>query len=404
MALFKYHALDATGKRAEGLQEAATREVALDQLALRNLFVTRIQEAESDRTMRWSLPVLGRRVSPMDMVLFYRRLATLVAADIPLLESLKAIEGQTDNPFFKTVLAEVKEDVRHGKSFSDSLARHPRVFPELMISMTRVGETGGILSPVLEQLAEFTQKDGELRTEVRTALAYPAIVLLLAVCTVFFLMMTVVPKLETMFEGMRVTLPLPTRILMGASGALTSYGPWLLVLLVAVGFGFSRWLRRPAAREKFDSLKLGLPLVGTLIRKSIIARFSRSLGALVKGGVPVMEGLDVVNRVLGNVVLARALDRVKERVRKGDSMAHGMGQESLFPEMVRYMISAGEESGKLDEMLMRIADVYDMETRQVMKVLVNLLPPVLILMVAAVVGFIAFALLMPIFQINQMIG
>lgn len=405
MPLFRYQALDTHGNRVSGLHESSTREAAIDQLADRHLFVTRLEQGKERQRREWrQLLFFLPPVSTSDLVLFNRRLSTLLASDIPLLESLKAIHNQTSNPEFKTILGTVAEDVRGGKSFSKALEAHPRAFPELMISMVRVGESGGILAPVLNELAEFTERDNQIRTDVRTALAYPSLVLLLALGTVIFLLATVIPRLTRLFEGMRITLPLPTRILMAVSEFFTAYG-WILIpgLLIAIVAGV-RITRTRSGKTAIDRFKLKLPVFGGLVRKSTIARFSRSLGALVKGGVPLMEGLDVVNRVLGNEVLSESVERVKECVRKGDSMAKGIEREDLFPDMVKYMVAAGEDSGRLDEMLLKVADVYELETRQAIKVLIDLLAPFLILAVAAIVGFIAFAMLLPIFQINQTIA
>ncbi|MBX3729940.1 MAG: type II secretion system F family protein [Candidatus Sumerlaeia bacterium] len=405
MSQFAYQALDEAGRRVSGIEESPNRTAALDRLTARRLFVTRIEEAGATGSRRWrdGLTILPP-ASAGELVLFYRRLATLLAAGIPLLEGLDAIAGQTSNARLAAVLGQVRDDVRGGRSFSEALTRHPRVFPELVTSMARVGETGGILGPVLDQTADFTQRDHELRTEVLTALAYPIIVLLVATATVVLLLTTVIPRLSTLFQGMEAALPLPTRMLLGASDLFSSWGWLLLILLVAAGVGLHRLRRTPRGAEFIDRTRLRLPLLGTLATKATIARFARSLGALLHGGVPLMEGLDVVDRVLGNRVLTDAVERVKDRVRRGESLGRSLRDEPLFPDMVKYMVSAGEDSGKLDEMLGKVADIYELETRQLMKVTISLLAPLLILVLAAVVGFIALAMLLPIAQINQTLG
>lgn len=406
MAAYRYQALDASGRRISGMEEAATAEEAMSALEIRKLFVTRIEEAgrAGEVSLKSRILFFLPPASSMDLVLFYRRLATLVASDIPLLESLSAIHGQTEKPEFRAVLNDIKERVRGGASFSEALNRHPRVFPELMVSMVRVGETGGILAPVLEELADFTERDNEIRNEVRTALAYPVLVFLLALGTVVFLLLKVVPRISILFEGMNAALPIPTRVLMAASDVVTGYGVYILIGLVAAGIGVYKYSKSNSGKERLDGLKLYMPVIGPLLRKAAIARFSRSLGAILHGGVPLMEGLIVVDRVIGYVPLSQAVERIMDSVRKGDSLARGIQRESLFPEMVKYMVSAGEDSGQLPEMLLKIAGIYEMETRQAIKMVINLVAPILILAVAAVVGFIAFAMLLPIFQINQMIG
>ncbi|MDK2971842.1 MAG: type pilus assembly protein PilC [Candidatus Sumerlaeota bacterium] len=405
MATFSYHALDGTGKKVTGTQESPTREAALDHLLAQHLFVTQIEAARQATRLEWRrvfffLPV----VSSGDLVLFYRRLATLLASGIPLMESMAAISRQTSQREFREILEAVTEAVRGGRSFSDALAMHPGVFPELMVSMAKVGESGGILAPVLEQVADFTQRDNELKTEVVTALAYPVIVMLVALATVVILLTTVIPRLSTLFEGMEAALPMPTRLLLGISDAFSSYGWVLLGAVVVALIGYVRLRRTERGRLALDAFKLRVPLLGSLIAKATIARFARSLGALLSGGVPLMEGLDVVDRVLGNRVLTQAVQRVKDRVRKGESLARSLHHETLFPDMVKYMIAAGEDSGHLDEMLVKVADIYELETRQTMKVGISLLSPLLILLLAGIVGFIALAMLLPISQINQTLG
>lgn len=403
MALFTFKAVDGAGNRVAGTHEAASREIAVDQLAGTNVFVTSIAEnAAGKGGARFQIPFMPI-ASSGDLVLFYRRLTTLAAADIPLVESLTAISNQMENQRFRAVLLAVKEDVQQGKGFSDSIARHPNVFPEIVVSMIRVGETGGILPAVLDQLADFTEKDSEIRSEVRTAMIYPVGVLTLAVGTVILLLLTVIPKLAKMFEGMRITLPLPTRILLATSHFVHSYGILLLIAIIAAAFALLKYLKTPAGRERFDRIKLRAPLFGTMIKKVTIARFARSLGSLMRGGVPLMEGLSVVDRVLDNVVLSQAVRNIQERVRKGESMARSINREPLFPDMVRYMVASGEDSGKLDEMLFKVAHIYELESRNAIRVVLSLMSPLLLICVAGIVGFIAFAMLLPIFQINQMI-
>jgi type II secretory pathway component PulF len=408
MPQFTFKALDSTGAKTNGNLMAGTKASAMDRLSGRGLFVTDIEEnrtkAENGGGKRsWTI---GSGVSTSELVLFIRRLATLAASAIPLVESLKALSRQVGSTALRGILTDVTERVQRGHSLSAALAQHPKVFPEMMVAMVRVGETGGILAPVLEQLADFTERDREIRSEVMGALAYPCMVLTLACGVITFLMTTAVPKIAVMLEGMQgAALPLPTQILLAASDAIRSYGLIGLFLIIVAFFGLAQWRRTPAGKLALDRAKLNAPLLGGLIRRTAIARFSRSLGALVHGGVPLMEALDVVKRVMNSETMTQAVDRMQQCVQKGGSMAVGLeGEESLFPEMVRYMISAGEESGHLDEMLFKIADVYEMETRNAVKMVVGLLAPLMILLLAGVVGFIAMAILMPIFQINQYIG
>ncbi|HUT24783.1 MAG TPA: type II secretion system F family protein [Sumerlaeia bacterium] len=405
MPEFMYRALDAAGARMGGTMSAASRATAMNDLAAQGLFVTRIAETkgEEDRAGgKWRLPFVSA-VPQSEMVLLIRRLATLVGSGIPLVESLKAIAGQIESPVLRHAMGDVKEDVQQGQGLSHALSKHPRIFSQMTISMVRVGETGGILPLVLEQLADFTERDREIRGEVKTALAYPCLVLALAAAVVVFLMTAIVPKLEALFSGMRASLPVPTVMLLAMSSFAQRHGWLCLLALLAGGVGTTYWLRTERGAAAYDRARLRIPVLGNLIRRTAIGRFSRSLGALVRGGVPLMEALDVVKHIMSSNTMTQAIDRMQACVRRGDSMARGLENEALFPDMVRFMISSGEESGHLDDMLFRIADVYEMETRNAVRVAINLLAPLMILMVAAVVGFIAVAMLLPIFQINTLL-
>jgi general secretion pathway protein F len=403
---YNYIALDQQGGKVKGSLSAASKAAAMDSLTNQQIFATRITECRvgSGSGESFSLNPFNSRISSREIILMIRRLATLISADIPLVESLSAICGQVESDAFKRVLTQVRDDVKGGLSLSQALSKHDNIFPELMISMVQVGETGGILDSVLEQLADFSERDQEIKSEVKAALAYPSIVLALAIATVTLLMTVFVPKLNTMFGSMAASLPGPTRLLMNISEYATTWGIWVALLLAAIATGGYFWSKKPEGREALDSIKLRLPLVGSLVRKTSIARFARSLGALARGGVPLIEALDVVKKVLNSPTMTLAIERVQERVRKGDSMAQGLTHETMFPEMVRYMIAAGEDSGKMDNMLFKVADIYEMETRYAVRIMLSILPPLLILLVAAIVGFIALAMLMPIFQINQMIS
>lgn len=406
MPEYTYKALDKGGRHQEGSVTAVSEVAAMGSLEDKGLFVTKL-DAGNGATPAASgraKVTFFRRVPTSEFVLVIRRLATLSASGIPLMESLKAISTQTESPVFREILHEVSDDVANGRTFSKALSKHPDVFPELVVSMVQVGETGGMLGSVLEELADFTERDREIRAEVTGAMAYPVLVLLLAIGTMIFLMTSAVPKLAMMFGDMQVTLPLPTVILLNTHEVLKNHGVKILFALLAAAVVGFRFLRTEQGRTLVDQIKPRIPIFGGLIRRSSIARFSRSLGALLKGGVPLLEALDVVKRLMNNRMMTDAVERVRERMRKGGSMASGLKGESLFPEMVRYMISAGEDSGQLDVMLMKIADVYDRETRNAVKVVVGLMGPLMILAVAGMVAFIAMAMLLPIFQMNQIAG
>lgn len=406
MAEYHYKAIDNEGNPVSGTIAAAGASQAMEALTGKGFFVTEVDTSakkERKSVSKTDKPPLIPIVSSKVFVMTVRRLSTLVAADIPLVKCLHAVSKQVRPGPFRDILEKVCDDVKQGQSLSKALGKYPHVFPVLMVSMVRVGEVGGILSPVLDQLADFMERDRNIRGEVKAAMAYPAFILTFACLVVIFLLSTVVPKLAQMFESMSASLPLPTKILMSISGLFTEYGVWMVGAVVILGIFLFQFLRSPTGRAFIDSAWLRIPLIGSLAAKTSIARFTRSLGALVRGGVPVMEALDVVREIVNNEEMTRSIERVKERLRKGDSMAGGLSREKIFPEMVEHMVAAGEESGKLDEMLLRIADVYEVEVRNAISVALGLFSPLMILMVAAIVAFIAMAMLMPIFQINQLV-
>jgi type II secretory pathway component PulF len=408
MPLFAYKAVDGGGKTVQGSVNAASKGAALDHLTSLGVFATdvseqRVASADKGSSGNFRLPFMPK-VSANELVLFIRRLSTLVDADIPLIKCLDTLSERIESATFRVVVDDVKENVRHGLSFSQALAKHTDVFPELMISMVKVGETGGILGTVLEQLADFAEHDREVRSEVRMAMAYPAFIIVFALLIVVFLMVTVVPKLTALFEDMQGSLPLPTLVLITVSGFIKGNFWTLLGAFTLVVGGIVWFARTPQGRSVYDSVKLSIPLFGPLSAKTSIARFSRSLGALASGGVPLMEALDVVKDIMDNERMTQSVERMKDALRRGESIADGMSREALFPAMVSSMVAAGEESARLDAMLFKIADVYEMETRNAVKVVVGLLGPLMILMVAGIVVFIALAMLLPVFQINQLIG
>lgn len=401
---FSYRAVDSAGKAVRGTVSAVSKGAALDQLGSSGIFATDLAETKAAKASHAQPLPFMPKVSANELVLLTRRLSTLVSADIPLIRCLDTICDRIESPVFRGVMLEVKEDVRHGQGFSAALAKHPDVFPELMINMVRVGETGGILSSVLDQLSDFMERDREIRGEVRMALAYPAMIVMFAIILIVFLMTTAVPKLAGLFADMGDSLPTPTKILMATSGFISANLLWLgigFVVVVALMIFMTRFTQY---RSIMDRLKLSIPIIGGVMRKTSIARFSRSLGALVHGGVPMMEALDTVKAIMNNQRMDESVDVIQEALRRGESVAQGMSRdEDIFPDMVSSMVAAGEESGKLDAMLFKIAEVYEMETRNAVKVVVGLIAPSLIMCVAMLVLFIAMAMLMPIFQINKMI-
>jgi len=323
---------------------------------------------------------------------------------VPLVQSLQVLIDQTDESHAAGILARIRESVEAGNTLAQALAEHPRVFPPIMSSMVRVGEMGGTLDEVLLQLADLHERDEGIKGEVRSALAYPALVLLMGIASVVLLMVVLVPRLKALFEGVGQTLPLPTRILLGTSEFLTQQG-WVLAIIVGAGIlALRAAFRSPRVGLAFDRFKLRIPALGKLVRNVSIARFARLLGTLTSSGISIVDGIDIVQAAVNNRVIAGAMRDMSQKVRSGSSMGATMKESGVFPVLAIQMIAVGEESGTVDKMLLRVADAYEREVDVGTRIMTSLLGPALILCVACVVAFILLSMLLPIFQLSSVIG
>ena len=395
---FSYEALDAGGQHAEGRLTAANRREALERLLRRGLHVLELREQAAQKAAFSVVSLFRRR--RLRLATMTRQLATLSGSGVPLMQSMNVLIEQTDDAKAKAILSDILETVKAGQSLSDALEKHRDVFPEVMVSMVHMGEVSGTLDEVLARLAELFEKQEEIRGEVKAALAYPALVLLLGLASAAALVAFIIPRLATMFEGLGQRLPLPTRILVKVSGVMSGYW-WAFVLgIAAAAFAFRAVARRPAFRVLMDRLKLRIPVAGKLIRQAAVGRFARALGALAHSEVPIVEALHVARAAVGNAAIAGAIGQMVQRVQAGESLAALMKSSGVFPPLPVQMVAVGEETGHLDEMLLRVAEAYDRETAASTKIMTSLLAPALILCVAVVVAFIILSMVLPIFQIS----
>ncbi len=406
MAQFQYRAADGDGKIIEGTIEAGEVAAAVARLQDRGLIALRVAQAGAPRTglASISLPTLSfkRGVGTRDLLIFTHELSTLLAAGLPLDRSLSILADLSERTEMKRVVADVLQSVQRGKSLAEALGAHPKVFAPLYVNMVKAGEIGGVLDAVLLRLTEYLESADELRNEVRSALIYPVILTLVAMASVTILLTYVLPKFATIFSQAGQALPFSTRFLLGLSDGMRSYW-WAVILLgVAAAFGVTHWVRTPAGRLQWDGVKLRLPLLGELMRKLSVARFARTAGTLLRSGVPMLQALDIVKDVTGNVVIAQAIDEVKVGVRGGSGVAGPLGHTAAFPPLALQMIAVGEETGKLDEMLVQVADYFDKEVRQQVKRLTSLLEPALLLVGGLVVGFVVLSMFSAIFSINNL--
>ncbi|NCC24590.1 MAG: type II secretion system protein GspF [Deltaproteobacteria bacterium] len=407
MAVFEYKALDRAGRELKGIVEADGPGAARQKLRAEGLYPSELAEARArDRIEgrdRGRFRILSRRVSRMELVAVTRQLATLISAGLPLVTSLSGVIEQMNPSYLRLVLAQVKDRVNSGSSLADALEEHGRVFPPTYPALVRAGEASGTLEAVMEQLADFEEARLALARQVQSTLAYPILMLLTGVGVVFFLMAYVIPKLTQIFLDYGQALPLPTVILIGVSDFLRGYWP-LMILTLAGAFVLWRMaLKTPAGRRRWDAFLLKAPLFGPIVRQSATARFAGTLGTLIRNEVPLLTALDIVRNVVNNTCMAEALDEARREITEGESIVVPLRRRRVFPPTVLQMIAAGEQSGTLDSMLLKSAEVARGEVRTRLAILTSLLEPMMILGLGGVVGFVVLATLLPIFSMSHLV-
>src|SRR6476620_586342 len=405
MAFFQYRAADQAGKLVEGVMEADAEQSVVVRLREMGCVPLRIAlpTGRPATTMRSPLPLGSRRkVSQQQLLQFTRELGTLLGAGLPLDRSLSILGGLIEGGEFSKVLRSLVEAVRAGKSLAASMGEYPDVFPKIYVNMIRAGEAGGILEGVLRYLTEYLESTLALKEEVKSALIYPAILASAAGLSLIVMFVFVIPRFSAIFKDVNKSLPLITKLVINLSLTLSQYG-WI-ILLVVVGMVAAAiyYIRTPEGKGEWDRLCLRAWLLGELVRKFETARFARTLSALMKGGVPLLESLGTVQGVIGNHLLARAITQVQVRVREGKGMARPLSESGLFPPLALNMIAVGEETGKLDAMLAEIANYYDQEVKRTTKRLTALLEPALILVMGLIVGVVVISMLPAIFSINDL--
>jgi general secretion pathway protein F len=408
MPVFEYKALNAAGKAVEGLKEAESPKTLRLALKRDGVFLTEVlgeaqQEAQAKREVNVRRFFLGR-VSAEDLSIMTRQLAVLVHAGIPLVESLAALVEQVEHERLKKVVSDVRQRVNEGASLADALAAHPRVFSTLFINMIRAGESSGALDVVLVRLADFTEGQARLRSKVVATMIYPVVMLCVGSLVLGALFTVVIPKITKIFEDTKAVLPWTTKVLIGFSTFMSRYW-WAMLVLAALGlWTFLRWKATPAGRATWDRFTLTVPVFGRLIRTIAIGRFARTLATLLKSGVPLLAAMDIVKNVVGNVRLAAVIEEARQAIQEGESIAAPLKRSGEFPPLVHHMVSVGERSGSLEEMLGNVADAYEDQVETTVSALTSLLEPFMIVFMGGIVAFIVFSILMPILQINTLAG
>jgi len=407
MPVYEYTALNDKGKKLKGIIDAQNTGAARQKLRESNIYLTDLQEASGAKKsspLRQPLGGLFRKVGARELTVMTRQMATLLGAGLPLVQSLTTLITQTSHPQLKTILAQIREEVNEGSSFSHTLTRYPEVFPAFYLNMVRAGEASGTLHLVLERLADFNEKQQALKGRVRAALAYPLFMFLIGSGVLFFLVTFVVPNVTRIFDEMHQALPLITIILIGVSRFLETFW-WVIVAGLIGAFVALKYFlsKTQKGRVLLDRILLALPVVGPINRKMAVARFSRTLGTLLESGVPLLASLEIVRNIVGNSLISDAIQQAGNDVREGQSLSAPLARSGLFPAISVEMISVGEQSGNLEPMLYRIAEAYEKEVESGITMLTSLLEPIMILVMGLAVGFIVVSILLPIFEMNQLV-
>jgi type II secretory pathway component PulF len=404
MPHFFYRARDNEGVLRTGRVEApdtATLESDLERMGLIPIRIVALKRPFTNRTIK--LKELFQRITSQDMILFSRQLATLIGAGVSLTKSLSTLEAQMENPRFVKVISTVREDVEGGSTFTEALSKHPAVFPEIYYNMIEAGESGGIMEEVLDRMAAMFEKNAENRAKVKSATLYPKIVVGAIIIAVIILMSFVIPRFASLYSSFDVPLPLPTRILIAMSNAFTSYWYVPAIALVFLILLIRLYISTERGKYNRDRLSLSIPVFGPLLLKSILSRFGRVLGALYKSGLPILRSLDIVSRAVENRVVASAVKSIEEDVRAGKGLSTPMADLKLFPPMVVQMVATGEETGKLDEMLDKVAQYYDNEVDSAIRNLTTLLEPFLLAFIFGIVLFLALAIFLPMWDLVRLV-
>ncbi len=402
MATYRYTAKDFEARTFTGKISAADQSAVVDELRKRKLIIISLEEERGSSLM----PASSERTAPIkseDVILFARQMATMVDAGIPILQTVDALQEQTSNPSFRKILVTVRDDIRLGSSLSSAFAKHPRVFDGLFINMIRVGETGGVLTTVLERLSSYMEKSERLKRKVGGALVYPAVIVSMAMIVTTVLLVKVVPTFATIYESFDRKLPAMTQVLVDVSSGLKNNFLQIIFVGGALVAACIAYQRTEKGAYKIDGIKLKLPVFGDLLKKVAVSRFCRTLSVLIQSGVPILEGLDIVRKTIGNRVLERVIEEVISSVREGESISEPLTRSKVFPSMVTKMVSVGEQSGQLDKMLVKVADFFDEQVDASVETLTSLIEPFIIGFLGIVIGFIVIALFMPIISITQMI-
>jgi type IV pilus assembly protein PilC len=402
MPVFKWKGEDRTGATQTGEIEAPHEAAVRTQLRRMQIKPTKVKQKGKD--LFENVAFMQPKVKGPDVVVFARQFATMINAGLPLIQSLDILQAQQENRTFKKILKEIKDRVEEGSTLADAMGRHPKIFDDLFVNMVAAGEVGGILDTILNRLSAYMEKAMKLKRQVKGAMTYPIIVLIIAVLVIAVILIFVIPVFEQMFSDFGGTLPVPTQIVVGMSRFVKGNVIWMIIGLGILGFAFKRFYSTERGRAVVDDLLLKLPVFGGLLQKVAVARFTRTMGTMISSGVPILEALDIVAKTSGNMTIEKALYNVRAGITQGRTMAEPLGESKVFPSMVVQMVAVGEQTGALDAMLGKIADFYDDEVDAAVDGLTSMIEPFMMVFLGTTIGGLVVAMYLPIFKMAGMVG
>jgi type IV pilus assembly protein PilC len=402
MPVYKWKGEDRTGATQTGEIEAPHEAAVSAQLRRMQIRPTKIKQKGKD--IFANVAFMQPKVKGADVVVFARQFATMINAGLPLIQSLDILQSQQENKTFQKILKEIKENVEEGSTLADAMGKHPKVFDDLFVNMVAAGEIGGILDTILNRLSAYMEKAMKLRRQVKGAMTYPIIVMIIAILVIAVILIFVIPVFEQMFADFGGTLPIPTQIVVGMSRFVKGNAILIIIGLGLLGFAFKRFYATEKGRAFVDDTVLKLPVFGSLLRKVAVARFTRTMGTMISSGVPILEALDIVAKTAGNKTIEKALYNVRSGITQGRTMAEPLGESGVFPSMVVQMVAVGEQTGALDAMLGKIADFYDDEVDAAVEGLTSMIEPFMMVFLGTTIGGLVVAMYLPIFKMAGMVG
>ena len=390
------------GRKLKGELEAASEQIARAQLRKRNLKILKLKPKPKD--LFANIAFMQPKVTNKDIVIFTRQFSTMIDAGLPLVQGLNILAEQAENPTFRSILKQITKDVEGGSTLAEAMKKHPKIFSELFVNLIAAGEVGGILDTILQRLATFIEKAEDLKSKIKGALTYPIVVMIIAFIVIAVILIFVIPVFQDMFSSFGSALPAPTQLVVNMSDFMKSNIIYIIPAIILIGFVFKQYRNTKGGRKTTDAISLKLPVFGDLLKKTAVARFTRTLGTMLSSGVPILDSLEIVAKTAGNVVIEEIIYEVRGSIAEGQTIAEPLSENDVFPGMVIQMISVGEATGALDTMLEKIADFYDKEVDAAVDALTAMLEPLLMLFLGGAIGGLVIAMYLPIFSMAGAVG